>query len=84
VFPNSEQLERARQEIAGYRSQRDWAIHLKTMHDDMLRSMKSPPTVAEFMTILQGKLDAISNYHRLVALLKAMRRFAQSLRVEGD
>lgn len=84
MLPNPEQLELARREIAKHRSRRDWAIQLKTMHDDMLRSLKRPPSVAEFMTILQSRLDAISNYHRLVGLLKAMRRFAQALRVEGD
>jgi hypothetical protein len=84
MFPTVEQIERARWEIAQYHSQRHWAIHLKTMHDDMLRSMKRPPSVAEFLTILQGKLDAIAYYHRLVLVLKAMRRFAAALRVEGD
>jgi len=80
---SSEQLEKMVEEIEGLVPRRDRTAAQMRMPDGELYG-PGGPSAAEFLRSLQGALESVARRERRHALLRALAKFAEALRIQGD
>ena len=78
-----EQLEKVVEEIEGLVPRRDRAATQSRMPDGTLYG-PGGPSATEFLRNLQGALESVARRERRHALLRALAKFAEALRIQGD
>ena len=78
-----EQLEKAVQEIEGLVPRRDRAAAQSCTPEGTLYG-PGGPSATEYLRNLQGVLESVARRERRQALLRALAKFAEALRIEGD
>jgi hypothetical protein len=78
-----EQLESVVQEAEELVPRRDRAAAQNRMPDGTLYG-PGGPSATEFLRNLQGALESVARRERRQALLRALAKFAEALRIEGD